>query len=225
AARELDSEGTPGSERGRAAAGVDGAGVRESAGGAAHRRADDSRAYAALSGATLLFPPGHLVFFFSLIRRPPRSTLFPYTTLFRSTGGLPVFAWDSGDNKNTQFTDFGDGLDPSRCNCPLIENEHQYQFVNNWTKIAENHTMKFGVDLRFAHNFRFPSDANRTGQLSFSHKETSLFDPVAGSNTGGLDLASFLLGDVSHFERFASVSQSASESQKRLFVYAQDQFR
>src|SRR5438094_4423498 len=25
-----------------------------------------------------------LLFFFSLIRRPPRSTLFPYTTLFRS---------------------------------------------------------------------------------------------------------------------------------------------
>src|SRR5205085_11672898 len=25
------------------------------------------------------------VFFFLLIRRPPRSTLFPYTTLFRST--------------------------------------------------------------------------------------------------------------------------------------------
>src|SRR5438034_9335243 len=27
-----------------------------------------------------------LSFFFVLIRRPPRSTLFPYTTLFRSTG-------------------------------------------------------------------------------------------------------------------------------------------
>src|SRR5689334_25124484 len=26
----------------------------------------------------------HFVFFFLLIRRPPRSTLFPYTTLFRS---------------------------------------------------------------------------------------------------------------------------------------------
>src|SRR5437762_11686405 len=26
----------------------------------------------------------HLLFFFLLIRRPPRSTLFPYTTLFRS---------------------------------------------------------------------------------------------------------------------------------------------
>src|SRR5947208_12700065 len=31
-----------------------------------------------LSGALLL------VFFFLMIRRPPRSTLFPYTTLFRS---------------------------------------------------------------------------------------------------------------------------------------------
>src|SRR6266487_5317311 len=28
-------------------------------------------------------------FFFLMIRRPPRSTLFPYTTLFRSRGQLP----------------------------------------------------------------------------------------------------------------------------------------
>src|SRR3989442_3207756 len=27
------------------------------------------------------------LFFFLMIRRPPRSTLFPYTTLFRSAGG------------------------------------------------------------------------------------------------------------------------------------------
>src|SRR2546422_2975279 len=32
-------------------------------------------------------PVLHVVFFFLMIRRPPRSTLFPYTTLFRS----PVF--------------------------------------------------------------------------------------------------------------------------------------
>src|ERR1022692_4619621 len=32
-------------------------------------------------------PPacGHDIFFFLMIRRPPRSTLFPYTTLFRSS--------------------------------------------------------------------------------------------------------------------------------------------
>src|SRR3989475_7000268 len=30
-----------------------------------------------------------LYFFFLMIRRPPRSTLFPYTTLFRSEGARP----------------------------------------------------------------------------------------------------------------------------------------
>src|SRR5258705_10511071 len=32
-------------------------------------------------------PVLHFLFFFLMIRRPPRSTLFPYTTLFRS---LPI---------------------------------------------------------------------------------------------------------------------------------------
>src|SRR5580698_6595895 len=31
--------------------------------------------------------------FFLMIRRPPRSTLFPYTTLFRSRAGIPVFPY------------------------------------------------------------------------------------------------------------------------------------
>src|SRR3712207_6960901 len=33
----------------------------------------------------------HVFFFFLMIRRPPRSTLFPYTTLFRSGGLLEHF--------------------------------------------------------------------------------------------------------------------------------------
>src|SRR2546430_8382161 len=32
----------------------------------------------------MLRPPASFLFFFLMIRRPPRSTLFPYTTLFRS---------------------------------------------------------------------------------------------------------------------------------------------
>src|SRR5437879_77110 len=34
------------------------------------------------------------VFFFLMIRRPPRSTLFPYTTLFRSLGPFAASALD-----------------------------------------------------------------------------------------------------------------------------------
>src|SRR5436190_7122180 len=42
--------------------------------------------------------PSHLTpgyyFFFLMIRRPPRSTLFPYTTLFRSRAGArPTWGW------------------------------------------------------------------------------------------------------------------------------------
>src|SRR3712207_7276829 len=41
------------------------------------------------------------VFFFLMIRRPPRSTLFPYTTLFRSV-------WDyDGVNENILFEQGG----------------------------------------------------------------------------------------------------------------------
>src|ERR1039457_3404810 len=39
--------------------------------------------------------PHHFVFFL-IIRRPPRSTLFPYTTLFRSPGCHPDYAGLAG---------------------------------------------------------------------------------------------------------------------------------
>src|SRR5215204_6787413 len=42
-------------------------------------------------------------FFFLMIRRPPRSTLFPYTTLFRSNGssvvGVKSAAWPDVRNQ------------------------------------------------------------------------------------------------------------------------------
>src|SRR2546430_5654750 len=47
-----------------------------------------SRLSAIISNATIIhiksYPSIFLFFFFLMIRRPPRSTLFPYTTLFRS---------------------------------------------------------------------------------------------------------------------------------------------
>src|SRR3712207_7566397 len=36
----------------------------------------------------------HSIFFFLMIRRPPRSTLFPYTTLFRSLSSYPQYSRD-----------------------------------------------------------------------------------------------------------------------------------
>src|SRR5690554_7331908 len=42
-------------------------------------------------------------FFFLMIRRPPRSTLFPYTTLFRSRNPGPATGFNLGKNRNYRF--------------------------------------------------------------------------------------------------------------------------
>jgi hypothetical protein len=141
------------------------------------------------------------------------------TALF--TSGLPAF------NGDGTLTPFGEGLNVGRCNCPLVENESQYQGVANFTKIWGNHSFKFGTDIRSASNLRVPSDANRTGVLNFSHLNTSGGDPTipTSNSLGGLDLATFLLGDVSSFNRFVSTSLDAAEHQWRFFFYGQDTWR
>jgi len=132
-----------------------------------------------------------------------------------STGGLSSFFL----NGNGGFSAFGDGLNVGRCNCPLIESEQQFQWVSNWTKIKGNHQIRFGADIRYAQNLRVPSDANRTGILNFDANGTSL------AGAGGLSLATFLLGNVTSFNRFVSNSLTAAERQWRWFFFAQDTWR
>jgi len=119
------------------------------------------------------------------------------------------------------WSNFGDGLNVGRCNCPLIESEQQFQFVNNWTKIHGNHTLKFGLDMRYAMNLRVPSDADRAGVYNFN-AGSATSDGTAG---GGNGIADFLLGYVDNFNRFVSLSLNAAERQKRFFYYAEDTWR
>ncbi|HXG66108.1 MAG TPA: TonB-dependent receptor, partial [Blastocatellia bacterium] len=114
---------------------------------------------------------------------------------------------------------FGSGLGVNRCNCPLDQDEKQFQFVSNLLKTSGNHTFKFGVDVRRAYNLRVPSDRHRSGELSFNN------DRTRGPEGGGLGLATFLLGDVTRFSRFASSSTDARERQWRHFYYGQDTWR
>ena len=136
------------------------------------------------------------------------------------TGGLPALNVTSPGNSGANS--LGDGLNVSRCNCPLKEREDQFQIVNNWTKIIKTHSIKIGADLRYARNLRVPSDTNRTGQLNFSGGPTS--DPNA-ANSGGNGFADFALGEVQSFSRYVSTSTNAKEFQKRDFFYAQDTWR
>lgn len=134
--------------------------------------------------------------------------------------GWPSFAYPGGSIMGGEnIGNFGEGLNVGRCNCPLVQSEQQFQFVNNWTKMAGNHSVKFGADIRYAMNLRVPSDANRAGVFNFDRTTTS------DAGIGGFELASFLLGDVRSMNRFVSTSTDAAERQKRLFFYGQDAWR
>ena len=135
--------------------------------------------------------------------------------------GMPAFllnGYGPGGNTGNQFN-FGYALQFARCNCPLRQNERQLQFVNNWTMLQGNHTLKFGADVRHAMNLRIPSDRHRAGELQFNAARTQ------GPTGGGSALASFLLGDVSVFERYVSSVTDAEERQNRFFFYGQDQWK
>ncbi|HEV2826585.1 MAG TPA: TonB-dependent receptor, partial [Pyrinomonadaceae bacterium] len=127
------------------------------------------------------------------------------------SSGLPaIFAeGDRGFNG-------GSGLGVNRCNCPLDQDESQYQFVTNLSTLKGNHTFKFGVDFRRAKNLRVPSDAHRAGELSFNPARTS------GASGGGLGIATLLLGDVTKLRRYVSTAIDAGEKQWRHFYYGQD---
>ncbi|HEV2396428.1 MAG TPA: TonB-dependent receptor [Candidatus Sulfotelmatobacter sp.] len=130
------------------------------------------------------------------------------------TSGLGEFDMDNNGSN------FGDGLGVARCNCPLIESEQQFQWVANITKIKGNHQFKFGADIRYAQNLRVPSDSNRTGVYAFNHNGTGSLGVG-----GGLDWATFLLGDVTQLSRYVSTSTNAAERQHRMFYYGQDTWR
>ncbi len=126
------------------------------------------------------------------------------------------------NNPQSAGPQYGSGLNASRCNCPLIQREDQFQIVNNWTKTIGNHEVKFGVDLRYARNLRVPSDNDRTGNNNFGN------GPTSNGEVGGLGLATFALGDVTSYNRFTTSDPNetnAKEFQARDFGYVQDTWR
>jgi outer membrane receptor protein involved in Fe transport len=135
------------------------------------------------------------------------------------SSGLPAGFIDGDNSTEPGFFEFGSGLGVNRCNCPLDQNEKQFQLVGNITRMQGNHTLKFGIDVRRAYNLRVPSDAHRSGELTFASDRTSL------NGAGGLGLATFLIGDVTKLRRYVSANTDARERQWRHFYYAQDTWR
>jgi len=107
------------------------------------------------------------------------------------------------------------------CNCPLHERETLIDFVNIWTKVSGNHTIKWGATIELAWNLRLPSDQHRAGVYSFNPSVTSL----GPSAIGGSGVASFLLGLPTQFTRFSQISTNQEDRQNRMFYFVQDTWR
>jgi hypothetical protein len=134
------------------------------------------------------------------------------------TSGLPDFLFT-----NSTLTNLGADISYNGtqiCNCPLKQSEQEFEFVNNWSKTAGKHTIRFGGDLRYALNIRNPSDTNPAGVLNFAQTTTA---NAAGS--GGLDLATALLGQVSTFSRYVLFNPTVVTAQKRFAIFAQDSWK
>src|SRR5258708_19119157 len=81
-----------------------------------------------------------------MIRRPPRSTLFPYTTLFRSL--LPVGGWCSGVPEHASF-----GRDP----------DQEYRALD-----SRGHALLQTASRRAAHHFAVQD--RKSTRLNSSHQ-------------------------------------------------------
>ena len=153
---------------------------------------------------------------------PAAAAGIPGLNTSAETGGMPAFYIQNPAGPNAQL---GYALGVNQCNCPLDQLERQYQFVDNISKIRGNHTFKFGTDVRYALNLRVPSDSHRAGELTFNGGPTGYVSAIGASPTYGVALATFLLGDVTSFNRYVSSSLNAQERQKRLAWYGQDEWR
>lgn len=107
--------------------------------------------------------------------------------------------------------------DPSGQGLPRLNYETQFEFVNNWTKIAGNHQLRFGIDvIRERENFLTVNESSR-GNFVFSQ----LITQDAGIPGTGLGMGTFLLGQPSEFDR-AVFSQMPAERDTRVSPYIQD---
>ncbi len=139
-------------------------------------------------------------------------------------GGLPQFNIDNASNG----TNGGGNLEYGTSAAQFLQNSSQYQIVNNWSHQVGNHNIRFGADLRYALNHLVGLDNNnvRSGNFHFAQTRTAgVIDPVSGGTSSGLGFATFLLGDVTGYQRTQTQNTDAQERQKRLFFYGQDQWR
>src|SRR5438552_13435821 len=103
-----------------------------------------------------------LFFFFLMIRRPPRSTLFPYTTLFRSRrwrwapcsrsrGARRVGSWrtpgSGGRNLGRSEEHTSELQSPDHLVCRLLLEKKNLQLTRTFTLVNQRHLHPANADV------------------------------------------------------------------------------
>src|SRR3989441_4959174 len=88
---------------------------------------------------------GHLCcpFFFLMIRRPPRSTLFPYTTLFRSIGG-----WEGMANFHSDDFELGNRIARRGYRVELMRKPVWMVFPRETIRQLVGHELRWSIGLK-----------------------------------------------------------------------------
>src|SRR2546430_11219979 len=100
------------------------------------------------------------LFFFLMIRRPPRSTLFPYTTLFRSDGRAPPASSRAPDSARRCSASAAASMPRDRKSTRLNSSHSQISYAVFCLKkkkehIINTHAADLGVIATCAHQDRF----------------------------------------------------------------------
>jgi outer membrane receptor protein involved in Fe transport len=141
----------------------------------------------------------------------------------QETSGMPAFYINGNGGFN-----FGYALGVNACNCPLKETENQFDWNTNWTKVQGNHIIKWGGEIIRNQQQRIPSDAHRSGEISFTDSVTgnAAVDALAnGQATTGAALGSFLLAQPSSFSRIVSTPYYPGLRETQFSLYGQDTWR
>src|SRR5260221_8563887 len=99
-----------------------------------------------------------------MIRRPPRSTLFPYTTLFRSSQGCRVVARDRRGHRRSSQTDCGNDMDTYAADVARSE-EHTSELQSHSDLVCRLLLEKKKNDTTTA---RLKAKRRRVGSISIS---------------------------------------------------------
>jgi hypothetical protein len=136
--------------------------------------------------------------------------------------GINLDAWTSGLPQIT-VGGYNDPLVGYSASLPWNRAETNIDFINNWTKVVHNHTIKFGVDIRRLRDelLQTQDAGGPRGQISFGANQTSIAGAVTLAQANAL--AALLVDAPFQLRRDLAVVFPAYRA-TMLFSYVQDKW-